>query len=333
MAGRAVFLSVDDAPQAPAARQPPAGPCVLVVGNFDGVHLGHQSVLREAVADGLRLGLPPRVLTFEPHPAAVVGQGAPPLLTTLERRVELMEALGVDRVYVRRFDAEFASWAPERFARELVAGTLLARLVVVGQNFRFGSKRAGDLTLLRALGAELGFEARVHAIAADPHGPFSSTRAREAIGSSDLDEVARVLGRPHALSGPVVHGDELGRTLGFPTANIEPVAEMLPADGIYAVRVEARTAGAEGSFGKVGGGALSIGVRPTIREGNRRTVEVYVLDFTGNLYGAELRVELIARLREERKFASLDELKAQMARDVELARVRLQERAQELCSQ
>jgi riboflavin kinase/FMN adenylyltransferase len=331
MAGRAVFLSVDDAADTPGAPLTHAGPCVLVVGNFDGVHHGHQSVLREAVADGLQLSLPARVLTFEPHPAAVVGAGAPPLLTTLERRVELMEALGVDRVYVRPFDADFASWPPERFARELVAGTLQARLVVVGQNFRFGSKRAGDLALLRALGVELGFEARVSAIAADDRGPFSSTRAREAIASGDLDEVARVLGRPHSISGPVVHGDELGRTLGFPTANIDPVAEMLPADGIYAVRVEARApgraAGREGGFEKLGGGAMSIGVRPTVRDGGRRTVETYVLDFEGDLYGAELRVEVVARLRDERKFTSVDALKAQMMRDVEEARKRLKPEA------
>ncbi len=161
-----------------------ASPCVLVIGNFDGVHLGHQSVLREAVADAARLGLPARVLTFEPHPAAIVGPSAPPLLTTLERRVELMGALGVERVYVRPFDAAFASWTPERFARELVAGMLQARLVVVGQNFRFGARRSGDLALLRQLGAELGFEVLVHAIATDDHGPFSSTRVREAIATS-----------------------------------------------------------------------------------------------------------------------------------------------------
>jgi riboflavin kinase/FMN adenylyltransferase len=315
MTGRAVFLSVDDAPDHLSA--PKDGPCVLVVGNFDGVHLGHQAVLREAVAEGERLGLPARVLTFEPHPAAVVGSGAPPVLTTLERRVELMEDLGVARVYVRRFDAAFAAWSPERFARELVAATLGARLVVVGQNFRFGARRAGDLALLRQLGAELGFQARVHTIAADVHGPFSSTRIREAIATSDLDEVYRVLGRPHALSGPVVHGDELGRTLGFPTANLEPVAEMLPRDGIYAVRVEVRRPGpGDVGFERLGGGATSIGVRPTVG-GTQRTVETYVLGFQGDLYGAELRVELVAHLREERRFDSLAELKLQIARDVD----------------
>jgi riboflavin kinase/FMN adenylyltransferase len=263
------------------------------------------------------------VLTFDPHPAAVVGPGAPPLLTTLDRRIELMVELGVDRVVVQPFDAAFASWSPERFARQLVAEKLSARLVVVGQNFRFGAKRAGDLALLRKLGAELGFEARDHAIAADARGPFSSTRVREAIAVSDLDEVRAVLGRPHALSGPVIGGDQLGRTLGFPTANLEPVAEILPPDGIYAVRVEVRrqTTGTPGGFQPLGGGATSIGVRPTVG-GTRRTVETYVLDFDGDLYGAELRLQLVDRLREERKFDTLADLKIQIARDVEEARKR-----------
>src|SRR5262249_18903073 len=147
------------------------------------------------------------------------------------------EQLGVDRVYVRRFDAAFAAWSPERFARDLVAGVLHARIVVVGANFRFGAKRAGDLALLGDLGAELGFEARVHAVASDAHGPFSSTRAREAVAAGDLEEVKRVLGRPHELSGVVVKGDERGRTIGFPTANLGEVPELFPSNGVYAVRV------------------------------------------------------------------------------------------------
>jgi riboflavin kinase/FMN adenylyltransferase len=316
MNGRAVYLGSE------TVRPSGASPCVLVVGNFDGVHLGHQSVLREAVADAARMGLPARVLTFEPHPGAVVGPGAPPLLTTLERRIEIMEGLGVDCVYVRQFDAAFAAWAPERFARDLVAGALHARLVVVGQNFRFGSRRSGDLGLLRRLGAELGFEARVHAIASDAHGPYSSTRVREAISTADLDEVRRVLGRPHALTGTVVHGDELGRTLGFPTANLEPVAEILPPDGVYAVRVALRAR--TGAFEPLGDGAMSIGVRPTVDpDGAARKVEVFVFGFEGDLYGAELRSELVSRLREQRKFPSLEALKAQMATDVEQAKVQL----------
>ena len=160
------------------------------------------------------------------------------MLTTLERRAELVGELGVERMWVRTFDAAFAAWSPERFARDLVSASLRARVVVVGENFRFGAKRAGDLTMLRTLGEELGFEVRVHAVASDAHGPYSSTRAREAIAAGDVDEAARVLGRPHELSGVVAHGDERGRTIGFPTANLDAVAEMLPPDGVYAVRVE-----------------------------------------------------------------------------------------------
>jgi riboflavin kinase/FMN adenylyltransferase len=303
----------------PLEREAPDG-CVLVVGNFDGVHRGHQAVLLEAVQAAESQGLVPIVLTFDPHPAAVVGGGAPPVLTTLERRAELVGALGVERMVVRTFDAAFSSWQAERFARELIAGVLRARVVVVGQNFRFGTKRAGDLPLLRALGAELGFDVRVHAIASDEHGPFSSTRVRDAIAAGDLAEAERVLGRPHELSGPVVHGDERGRTINFPTANLEPVAEMLPPDGVYAVWVD--EVDPEGGASRLAGGVTNIGVRPTVG-GGRRTVETFVLGFSGDLYGVSLRLNLVARLRPERKFGSLDELKLQIVRDCAEARRQL----------
>jgi riboflavin kinase/FMN adenylyltransferase len=297
-----------------------AVPCALVVGNFDGVHPGHQVVLREAVAEAGAAGLSPCVLTFEPHPAAVVGSGGPPLLTTMERRSELMGELGVKRVYVRRFDAAFAAYAPDRFATDLVARALKARLVVVGENFRFGAKRAGDLSLLRTLGSQLGFEVRVHGVASDARGPFSSTRAREAISAGDLEEVRRSLGRPHALSGVVVRGDERGRTINFPTANLESVAELIPPDGVYAVRADRREH--DGLFHPLARGVTNIGVRPTVG-GIKRTIETYLFDFADDLYDAGLRVHLVARLRDEKRFSSLDELKAQIGRDVAEARAKL----------
>jgi riboflavin kinase/FMN adenylyltransferase len=313
---RAALVTIGDgAPPEPAA-------CSLVIGNFDGVHLGHQSVLREAVGEARARGLVACVLTFDPHPAAVVGGAAPPMLTTLERRAELMGELGVERVYVRAFDAAFAAWQAERFAEELVARVLRARVVVVGQNFRFGAQRAGDLPLLRTLGARLGFDVRVHAIARDAEGPFSSSRARDAIAIGDLDEVGRVLGRPHSITGVVIHGDERGRTLNFPTANLDEVPEMVPDHGVYAVRVE-RFDAAAGQYTPLGGGVTNIGLRPSIGAGAggpRRTIETYVLGFSGDLYGARLRLQLVARLRPEKKFASLDELRAQIAQDVALAR-------------
>jgi riboflavin kinase/FMN adenylyltransferase len=306
----------DETPAGPVA----SSPCVLVVGNFDGVHRGHQMVLTEATETARKAGLAPRVLTFDPHPAAVVGQGAPPVLTTLERRAELVTALGVEQVYARRFDAAFASWEPERFARDLVAEALQAKVVVVGANFRFGARRSGDLALLRTLGAELGFEVLVHAMASDARGRFSSTRAREAVAAGDLVEVEAVLGRPHALSGPVVHGQERGRTINFPTANLEPVAEMLPPDGVYAVRVDELGDDGEASF--LAGGVTNIGVRPTV-DGTRRTVETFLLGFSGDLYDMRLRVHLVARLREERKFEGLDALKTQILADCAEARRKL----------
>jgi riboflavin kinase / FMN adenylyltransferase len=297
-----------------------------VVGNFDGVHRGHQAVLGEAVASARAQGLVPTVLTFDPHPGAVVGSGAPPALTTLERRADLVGELGVERMVVRTFDAAFAAWEPERFARELVAEALRAKVVVVGQNFRFGAGRAGDLALLRAVGARVGFEVRVHAIARDALGPFSSSRARDAVAAGDLDEVGRVLGRPHSLSGTVVRGDERGRTLGFPTANLGDVPEMLPANGVYAVRVEQFDT-ASGQYAPLAGGVTNVGVRPTLRgtAGEpRRTIETFVLGFSGDLYGERLRLQLVARLRPEQKFASLEELKDQIARDVAQARAKLE---------
>jgi riboflavin kinase/FMN adenylyltransferase len=311
---RLVF--VDDATPVEALG---ASPCALVIGNFDGVHRGHQAVLKQAVADAQATGLAACALTFDPHPALIVGAGAPPLLTSIEDRVELIGAMGVARVYARRFDARFAAWSPERFATELVAHALEARLVVVGENFRFGAKRAGDLSLLRAFGGRFGFEARVHEVAADAQGPYSSTRARDAVAAGDLDEAKRVLGRPHFATGVVVTGDRRGRTIGFPTANLDGVAELVPPHGVYAVSVD-RLDGDERRT--IARGVTNIGVRPTISTGGapRRTVETHLLDFAGDLYGARLRLHWLARLRDEAKFASLDELKAQIARDVDRAR-------------
>ncbi len=316
----APLVLVDDA--TPAASLA-AAPCVLVIGNFDGVHRGHQAVLQEAVTEARAAGLCACALTFDPHPAQVIGGDAPPLLTSLEHRAELIGALGVDRVYVRHFDAGFAAWEPERFVRDLVVGALLSRRVVVGENFRFGAKRAGDLRLLRALGAECGFEARVHAVARDDVGAYSSTRARDAIAVGNVEEAAGVLGRPHSIEGVVVHGDARGRSLGFPTANLDQIAEATPANGIYAVRVELLRATGTRPLAQ---GVTSIGVRPTIVDGLRpgwRTVETYLLDFKGDLYGSRIRLHFVSRLRPEKKFDSLQELRAAIESDVAGARAAL----------
>ncbi len=312
---------------APAPEDVRARGTVLVIGNFDGVHRGHQAVLREAVAEARGRGLVPAVLTFDPHPAGVLGREAPPLLTTLERRAELIGAFGVERVFVRHFDRAFAACTPEAFARSLLVEALSARVVVVGDNFRFGVKRSGDLASLRELGASLGFEARPHAMAHDSAGAYSSTRAREAIRAGDLDTADLVLGRPHALSGVVVHGAKRGRTIGFPTANLGDVPELLPPDGVYAVDVDELGVGAERSPSgalPLGDGVMNIGVRPTVGGDPRRSIEVHLLrDLGREIYDARLRVHLVARLRAEQRFDGLDALKAQINLDVDNARARL----------
>jgi riboflavin kinase/FMN adenylyltransferase len=300
----------------------PARPSVVAIGNFDGVHRGHQAILADASERARALGVSVCALTFDPHPGDVLGRGAPPKLTTLARRVDLLARAGADRVVVRRFDPEFAAWSPERFARDLIAERLHAKLVLVGEDFRFGAKRAGDRAMLEELGKGLGFGVGVCAIAGDEAGAFSSTRARAAILGGDLAAAERVLGRRHALSGVVAHGAKLGRTIGFPTANLAEVAEMLPPDGIYAVLVDEVSPAARGAEGAraLAVGALSIGLRPSIAGAVGRTVEVYLLDFEGDLYDKTLRLHLVARLREERRYPVLAELKAQIARDVEEAR-------------
>jgi riboflavin kinase/FMN adenylyltransferase len=287
------------------------GPSVVVIGNFDGVHLGHQAVLRQARALADARGLRCVVLTFDPHPSEVLGRGAPPLLTTLARRIELLRKHGATDVAVEPFTTELSSWSPERFAKELLADRLGSRVVVVGNNFRFGNKRAGDFDTLTALGASCGFEALAAEIAGDAEGPFSSTRVRDAVAAGEVDRAAHVLGRPHALSGKVEHGDARGRTIGFPTANLGGVAEMLPSHGVYAVHV-VRGAGTHG-------GVMNVGVRPTV-DGLSLRIEAHLFDFDADLYGETLRVDLVARLRGEQKFAGVAELKAQIAKDAEAAR-------------
>jgi riboflavin kinase/FMN adenylyltransferase len=317
------LIRLEEATPLPALK---AEACALVIGNFDGVHRGHQAVLAQAVALA-RVDEPLAVcaLTFDPHPAQVLGSGAQPLLTSLEDRVELMGKAGVERVYARRFDLAFASWSPQRFAAELVTDWLRARIVVVGENFRFGVRRTGDLSLLRNMGREHGFIVQVADVASDGRGPYSSTRARDAVVSGDLDEVRRVLGRPHAVTGVVVHGNARGRTIGFPTANLGGVTELLPPNGVYAVTVDRRDE-REPRYERIARGLANLGVRPTIG-GDQQVLEAHLLDVSGELYGAHLRVHFVAKLRDEKKFTSLDELKAHIAQDVVHGRALLEREA------
>jgi riboflavin kinase/FMN adenylyltransferase len=313
---------------------------VVAIGNFDGVHRGHQAVLASVAADARRLDLAPALLTFSPHPRAVLGRPVPPLLTAMDRKLELVRRVDpAIEIYVRRFDLAFASRSPVEFVAETLVRALAARVVVVGQNFRFGKQRSGDFAALARLGREHGFETRSHDLVGDAGEPWSSSRVRDAIARGDLDDAERMLGRPHMLSGVVVQGDRRGRTIGFPTCNLAGVDEALPPFGVYAVLVDREQGHGEGAAVSadelrradpgppafaLAKGVANIGVRPTVAGGDAKpSVEVHLFDINEDLYGARLRVHLVARLRAEQRFAGLDALKAQIARDAEAARARL----------
>jgi riboflavin kinase / FMN adenylyltransferase len=297
----------------------PGQSSLVVIGNFDGVHLGHRAVIEAALSEARDSGLCPLVLTFDPHPAEVLGRGARPPLTVLDRKIDLIERLGSElKVVVEPFTLALSQFTPAEFARQFVVELLSAKVVIVGDNFRFGHRRAGDLSTLVALGQELGFAAHASSLSGDGQGPYSSTRARAALASGDLAAVRAVLGRPHSLSGTVVHGAERGRTIGVPTANLGGVAEALPPFGVYAVLVDRICDGASVAIGT---GVANVGLRPTLDAGF--SVEAHLFDFSEDLYGDSLRVHLVSRLREERRFAGLPELKAQIGQDIEHARAAL----------
>lgn len=292
-------------------------PTLVAIGNFDGVHLGHQAVLRGAREEARSRKLALLVLTFDPHPSEVLGRGRHVVLTTLSRKVELLLRFEPElSVVVEPFTVELSQWSPEQFVERLLCNTLHAKLVMVGQNFRFGHRREGDLARLGELGRKHGFEACAEMLVGDEHGPYSSSRIRAAITAGDLAEARRLLGRPHAISGTVVRGDGRGRSLGIPTANLDGIVEQVPPHGVYAALVDQVDPG--GVARKLGTAAVNIGVRPTVAAGF--SVEAHLHDFDADVYGASLRLHLVSRLRDERRFASVDELVAQIRADVESAR-------------
>ncbi|HEY6725409.1 MAG TPA: bifunctional riboflavin kinase/FAD synthetase [Polyangiaceae bacterium] len=294
----------------------PASASVVAIGNFDGVHRGHQQGLTSACALARRERLLPVVLTFDPHPAEVLARAKPARLTSLARKVELLLRHDPDLVVVvEPFVPELALMTPEDFAAEVLVRGLKARHVLVGENFRFGHQRRGDLALLSELGARLGFRAAALDLFGDADGSYSSTRVREALALGDLATAIAILGRPHTLIGRVVVGDRRGRTLGFPTANLADVAEQLPKHGVYATAVDLEGAG---GAERLALGALNIGVRPTMGAGP--STEVHLLDFDGDLYGKTLRVHLMHHLRGEQRFDGLPALVRQLELDVERVR-------------
>jgi riboflavin kinase/FMN adenylyltransferase len=287
---------------------------VVALGNFDGVHLGHQAVLRRAVEAGRERGWRVIAATFHPHPRAVLAPGTEPkLLTTLDLRREALLRYGADEVRVIRFDEALSRKSPEEFVGDVLVGEIGAGAVVVGENFRFGHRAVGEVGDLRRIMRGYGGEAYPVPVRGEDGGaPISSTRIRALIVEGDVEEAARLLGRPYLLRGEVVEGDKRGRTIGFPTANVSPdPALVVPARGVYA------------GFARVGkksyAAATNVGVAPTFERRESR-VEAYLLDFEGDLYGRVLDLSFVRRIREEKRFARVEELVGQIARDVEEAR-------------
>jgi riboflavin kinase / FMN adenylyltransferase len=285
---------------------------VLALGNFDGVHLGHQVVVRRAVEEGRRRGMRVVAATFDPHPRAVLAPGSQPkLLTTLEQRREALLRQGMDEMLEIPFDIELSKKSPEEFVREVLVGEIGAAVVVVGENFRFGHRAAGDAGDLERLMRYFGGEAYAVPVRGG-RGGISSTRIRALIGEGEVEEAARLLGRPYVLRGAVVVGDRRGKSIGFPTANVVPdPAVVVPGRGVYA------------GFVRVGkdvyAACTNVGVAPTFERGEGR-IEAHLLDFEGDLYGRVVDVSFVRRIRAEKRFSGVDELKEQIARDVEEAR-------------
>jgi len=296
-------------------RHPRAAPAetAIAIGSFDGVHRGHAAILERVTAEATSRGLAPAVLTFEPLPREFFSPAtAPARLTTLGERLALIAERGVRIAYVERFDARFAALTPEAFAKRL-REQYGARWVMVGPDFRYGARRAGDVASLVAAGRANGFEVAVLSQVDQGGERVSSTRVREALARADFAEATRLLGRPYAITGRVAHGAKRGRALGFPTANVRLGRRKPALTGIFAVKCYgAATRGLEG--------VASLGLNPAVQAQGRATLEAFLFDFSGDLYGRRLRIEFLKKLRDEAHFASLDELAAQIGRDCQKAR-------------
>lgn len=284
-------------------------PVALAIGNFDGMHRGHRAIMDDLRTRAALIGLMPSVMTFEPHPREFFTPGAAPArLTSLREKLELLEEAGVARVYLCRFDQAFASITAREFMQNILR-RLDTRLILVGDDFRFGADRVGDIMLLR----DSGFAVEsVPDVTVDGE-RVSSTAIRHALAAGDLAHAARLLGRPYSLSGHVTHGDKLGRELGYPTANVHMLHERPPLFGIYAVKLA-------GIADESLPGVASLGVRPTMKEAGKPTLEVHLFDFNRDIYGLHVRVQFLKKLRDEEKFPGLEALKRQIAIDEAMAR-------------
>jgi riboflavin kinase / FMN adenylyltransferase len=291
------------------------GPTVVTVGMFDGVHRGHRALLDRVAAEAAARGVPAAAVTFDRHPLTVLRPGSePPLLTTLDRKVELLGEAGMEVVLVLEFTRELSEVTAEAFAAEVLFDRLAARAVVVGENFRFGHKAAGDPALLAELGRARGIEVVAVPLHADAGQVVSSTRVRGELAAGDVAAAAASLGRPYAVEGEVVEGDRRGRPLlGVPTANLAvPAGIAIPGDGVYAGHL------VDGADPMIRPAAISVGTNPQF--GTERRVEAHVLDFDGDLYGHRVSVDFLHHLRDQATFPGVDELAAQIRADIDQAR-------------
>lgn len=285
---------------------------VLTLGVFDGLHLGHQRIMQTVVESARINKLVPTVITFDPHPRAVLHpENAPPLLQTLDQRLANFEVLGIEQAIVIRFDKEFASTDAETFLRDIVYERLQAREVFLGKGFAFGKNRGGNIELLREMSRKLGFfadevpEVRLRGTR------ISSSKIRQLLSEGKVNLARRMLGRPYGVEGQIIHGLKRGRTIGFPTANLHPHNRVIPKFGVYAT--------ATLIDGKWRRSITNVGIRPTFEDDQNPSIESYVFDFDGDLYGDVLRVRFLHRIRDERKFNGIEELKAQIHRDTQTA--------------
>jgi len=290
-----------------------AKPTVLTLGVFDGLHLGHQAIMEKVIERAAAVNAEATAITFDPHPRAVLHpESAPPLLQTLDQRLANLEVLGIDQAIVVKFDREFASQPAEEFLHNVVRDRLHAKEVYLGKGFAFGKGRGGNIELLRRMSVQLGFvadevdEVRLRGMR------ISSSRIRELLAAGRVNLARRMLGRPYGVEGIVIRGDQRGRTIGFPTANLKPHNRVIPKFGVYAT-----AALVEGVWRR---SVTNIGVRPTFESAAAPSIETYIFDFDLDIYGDALRVRFLHRIRDERKFSGIDELVAQIRRDTERAR-------------
>ncbi|MHB1084998.1 MAG: bifunctional riboflavin kinase/FAD synthetase [Thiobacillus sp.] len=290
-------------------------PHAVTIGNFDGLHLGHQAMLARLQDVARMRGLPSCVLSFEPHPREFFAPDqAPVRLSSLREKAECLQNLGIDRLHVFRFDRAFSALSAEAFIEQVLGHTLQARYVLVGDDFRYGAKRVGDFALLKQAGLSLGFDAEFLPTVKIAGERASSTAVRQSLAAGDLDHTATLLGRPYSISGRVVHGDKLGRDIGFPTANIQLKHNRPPLMGIFAVELY-------GLNGAPLPGVASLGKRPTVKGADAVPVlEVHLFDFNAEIYGRRVRVDFLHKLRDEAKYPDLNSLVAQIQRDVDNAK-------------